>query len=261
MDARRLTEGDLEGVLELTRAAQWNQTEDDWRRVLSLCACFGVEIDGRLAASGCVACYGKELAWIGMVLTLPEFRGRGCASTLMRASLDHALGEGIHAIKLDATAAGAPFYRKFGFEDECEVERWRCGSSPANPVDEGDTGEPDWDLDRAAFGADRGALLRSFPHAYFEAGGHAMYRPGFEAGHFGPCVARDGATARRLVSRAVSGPSYWDLFSAHHAAKGLAHEAGFAPSRRLLRMSYQGRDVESGQDPELVYALSGFEWG
>jgi len=257
---RRLGGADLEGVLGLTRAAQWNQTEDDWRRVLSLCACFGIEIDGRLAASGCVACYGKELAWVGMVLTLPEFRGRGCASTLMRTALDYALGEGIHAIKLDATAAGAPVYRKFGFEDECEVERWRCGGASSG-MGPGDSGEPDWDLDREAFGADRSPLLRSLPEAYFEAEGHAMYRPGFEAGHFGPCVARNWATARRLVSRGVLGPCYWDLFSAHHAAKGLAHEAGFAPSRRLLRMSYQGRDVESGQNPELVYALSGFEWG
>jgi hypothetical protein len=91
-----------------------------------------------------------------------------------------------------------------------------------------------------------------------------MRRPGRTAAHFGPCVARDAETARSLAEWAVSsshvGESFWDLFGEHHAAKQLAHSLGFTPARRLLRMSYQGREL-AHQDPSLVWALSGFEWG
>ncbi len=258
MLVRPLSPDDIPAAMRLTDAAAWNQTEADWRRNLKHSACFGIDLDGRLASSIAVTAYGTSLAWIGMVLTLPEFRGRGCASALMRAAMDHALGAGIDCIKLDATEAGAPVYRKFGFEDECVVERWRGTGSAETSVRGG--GEPDWDLDREAFGADRRGLLESFPESFLEPFGHAMHRPGRTAAHFGPCVASDMETARSLALRAVQGDTFWDLFAGHPRAIELAHSLRFTPARKLLRMSYKGRQLAS-QNPELVYALAGFEWG
>src|SRR5256884_9577750 len=62
-----------------------------WLRVLELEpeGCFGIEHDGRLVAVITSTCYDCELAWIGMVITAPEFRGQGLASTLMRHTLHY----------------------------------------------------------------------------------------------------------------------------------------------------------------------------
>lgn len=266
MKIRPLVSGDLDAAMRLSSAAGWNQTREDWERLLQQAACFCVEEEetGEVVSSVSVAIYGESaLAWIGMVLTLPDRRGRGYASRLMQAAMDHALGLGVTCIKLDATEAGAPVYRKFGFEDECVVERWRGASRDgAHPGG----GEVDAALDLEAFGADRTALLQTFPDVCVDPrGGHAMRRPGRTASQFGPCVARDAETAQSLAEWAVAMPDgggqpvFWDLFAGHHDAKRIAHQLEFTPARRLLRMSYKGRDV--AQDPALVWALSGFEWG
>src|SRR5207244_12045682 len=104
-----------------------NQIEEDWQRVLDLEpeGCFGIERGGRLAATTTAICYGRRLAWIGMVLTDPEYRGQGLATQLMRHTLEFLDGRGLDWIKLDATAMGRPIYRKLGFVDECEIERWK----------------------------------------------------------------------------------------------------------------------------------------
>lgn len=222
------------------------------------------ECNGEVVSSASVVTYGRStLAWIGMVLTLPEHRGKGHASKVMQAAIDQALTSGVECIKLDATELGAPVYRKLGFRDECVVERWR-GPGRAGE-DPGGGGDPDWALDLEAFGADRRALLESFPETCVDPrGGHAMRRPGRTASQFGPCIARDAETARSLAEWAVSSADrsemFWDLFGEHYAAKQLAHSLGFTPARRLVRMSYQGRELAQ-QDPSLVWALSGFEWG
>jgi GNAT superfamily N-acetyltransferase len=264
MQIRPMRAADLDAAMRLSTSAGWNQSEADWTRAFCLASCFCVEeSNGEVVSSASLVTYGgSALAWIGMVLTLPEHRGNGHASKLMRVAIDHALGLGVKCIKLDATEAGAPVYRKFGFEDECVVERWR---GPCRDGTDPGGGDPDWALDLEAFGADRRALLESFPESCADPrGGHAMRRPGRTAAHFGPCVARDAETARSLAEWAVSsshvGESFWDLFGEHHAAKQLAHSLGFTPARRLLRMSYQGREL-AHQDPSLVWALSGFEWG
>ena len=84
--------------------------------------------------------------------------------------------------------------------------------------------------------------------------------PGRLAKQFGPCVATTPEAAARLANFGTAyGPTFWDLFPGNPQAVQLAHSFGFTPARKLLRMSYQGRDLD--QDPEKIYALAGFEWG
>ena len=85
-----------------------------------------------------MVCYGADLAWIGMVLTLPEFRGRGLARKLMEHSIAYCERRGVGWAKLDATDMGAPIYAKLGFEPECAVER--CLREPEPVSAEGGTG-------------------------------------------------------------------------------------------------------------------------
>lgn len=244
---RRVTHADLADLMHLSTTVNWNQTEADWLRLLELEpeGCFGMEQEDRVVASATVITYGRTLAWIGMVLTLPEARGRGHATRLMQECLDYCDRRGVAAIKLDATDLGRPVYEKFGFQEEYVVERWK-GTLPA--LDKVDF-PIDLELDRQAFGADRSALLKLTGSS----------RAGRVAAYVGPVVARSKDQAReRILYAGASGPAYWDLPMPNENAVALAGELGFEPFRKLWRMR-RGAPME--ERPDLVYALAGFEVG
>ena len=123
---RRLTSADIPAAMRLKDAVGWNQTALDWKNVLALApeGCFGIDEGGRLAATTTGVCFGKELAWIGMVITDPNYRGRGLAKRLMEHALYHLRGRGVEWIKLDGTDMGRPLYQQLGFRDEGAIERW-----------------------------------------------------------------------------------------------------------------------------------------
>jgi GNAT superfamily N-acetyltransferase len=118
----------------LSSIAGWNQTIDDWRFLLNeSTACYGEEIDGRIVATASLICYWRKLAWIGMVLTHPEFRRQGLARGLVTQLMERAEQLGVQTVKLDATDEGQSLYESLGFRAEQAVERWqlRSGSGQA----------------------------------------------------------------------------------------------------------------------------------
>ncbi|HZL28367.1 MAG TPA: GNAT family N-acetyltransferase [Acidobacteriaceae bacterium] len=123
---RTLTPADVPSAMELSKAANWNQTPEDWLRVLQLAGegfrC--VEAAGKIVATASLLPYGTRLAWIGMVLTRPENRRRGFARELMEDLIARAEGNKIRTLKLDATNEGRPLYESLGFIVEETVERW-----------------------------------------------------------------------------------------------------------------------------------------
>jgi GNAT superfamily N-acetyltransferase len=244
MEPRPLTRDDLPDLLSLSLSANWNHLEADWRRLLDLApgSCWGIEGDGHIVASATAISYGRALAWIGMVLTLPEWRGRGFASTLLRHLMDRL---DVATLKLDATGAGHPVYEKLGFVDEAVVERWVGTLAPAPAR----TFPLDLALDREAFGADRAALLKCL----------GLGRPGRVAGFVGPIVARTVDEAReRVLACGAAGRVFWDVPLANPQAVELARGLGFQSTRRLWRMR-KGAPIT--ERPEYVYALAGFELG
>src|SRR4051812_295102 len=86
-----LFESDIRAAMRLKEAAGWNQTEADWRRLLSLepNGCFAAVKDGRVVGTTTTTTYGNELAWIGMVLVDPEQRRQGIATQLMKVALEY----------------------------------------------------------------------------------------------------------------------------------------------------------------------------
>jgi GNAT superfamily N-acetyltransferase len=276
-DTRTLVPADLPELLALCSAAGWNQTPADWRRIMALEpeGCLGLEHDGRLVATATTVCYARELAWIGMVLTHADYRGRGFGSRITALAVEHARGCGVRTVKLDATDMGRPVYLRLGFEDECPIERWirapdarPIGPTATEPARVSYSPEPA--LDREAFGADRGALLASLAReeALSDSGqGYALARAGARSLHIGPCVARTpeaarsllGALARRHEGTAIS----LDLLPSNAQAVTLASQLGFAPARRLTRMVLRGNDLAAAfrHDDSLVYATAGFEYG
>lgn len=263
----------LDDVGENTRGfitgAGWNQTDDDWRRLLKLSpkGCFGLDVDGRLAATASTICYGEELAWIGMVLTHPDFRRRGLARALMEQALEHLAQRRVKCIKLDATDLGRPLYEALGFRFECPIQRFVRETSPAVPGHISALGPFDLDegLDKSAFGADRRALLvelSGIESASLPSGSYAMGRPGTNAAYFGPCVAHSVQDADALLqwflARHASERVFWDILPENTEAVKLAHENGFTEVRNLARMAF-GRSpiIENSA----VWAIAGFEYG
>ena len=61
-------------------------------------------------------------AVIANMYTLPEYRGKGIATELMRLQIEEAKARGVKLINLSATAMGRAVYEKLGFEaDENEM--------------------------------------------------------------------------------------------------------------------------------------------
>jgi GNAT superfamily N-acetyltransferase len=123
---RTMKPGDIPSVMDLSAIANWNQTPDDWRRILQLSAngCRLIEDDGRIVATVSLLPYGTRLAWIGMLITRPEHRLQGFARRLMEDAIASAERDGIRTLKLDATDEGRPLYESLGFVVEGTVERW-----------------------------------------------------------------------------------------------------------------------------------------
>ena len=266
---RLLTEKDVPAAMELSTQAGWNQTPEDWRTLIQLDSkgCFGVEVEGRLVATTTLLCYGRLLAWVGMVLTRIEWRGRGFARNLLATALARADQLGIATVKLDATEQGQPVYEKMGFRGEQPVERWfREGSSQTaeQATSEKSLNHASLGLDSEAFGAERSRLLHELGKRSAissRTGGYLFSRPGRVSDYIGPCVAKNREAAQRLIEARINNSSaswFWDVISQNRDAISLAQELGFKPQRHLLRM-VRGKELP-GND-SLVYGIAGFELG
>jgi GNAT superfamily N-acetyltransferase len=258
---RRIQQQDIAIAAELSAEAGWNQTEDDWRMLLRLNPenCFGIEADGRLVSTATLACYGKQLGWIGMVLTNGAYRRRGFARALLLHAIERADQLGIGSLKLDATDQGQPLYESLGFRVEQPVERWwRAHEAPGSAGLRPDTFLRD---EVEAYGADRSELLSALAKrskAYIDADGFCFSRPGRVANYIGPCISRNVDFARRSTQTCAAAECYWDFLPQNQAAKDLATELGFIPQRKLVRM-VRGRDLRGRED--WIYAIAGFELG
>lgn len=266
---RKLTIADVPGAMALSTEAGWNQTADDWRMLIELSpqGCLAVEIDGEIASTATLTCYGTRLAWVGMVLTKIKHRGQGYAMRLLKETLRVADELGIESVKLDATDLGQPLYEKLGFRAEQTVERWwRAGHDKATTTSTAGSPAPNWQsADQNAFGVDRVALLeklarRNAPLTIDNS--YLLTRAGREISYLGPSVGDSPAIARKLMERALQSPSpggwFWDLMVGNKPAVSLAQDLGFTPKRHLLRM-VRGQDVRGNEGA--VYALAGFELG
>ncbi len=264
---RKLRDSDLRGADELRRLAGWNQTTDDWRRLLLLSpdGCFVAVEDGSLVGTVTTTSYGRAMAWIGMMLVHPERRGNGIGTALMHHALKHLQLLGVHCVRLDATPAGRPIYQKLGFVDEWSLRRWerrpieaatqeRSAIFPKVASETRALTPEDWPqvelMDSTAFGVNRIALLRALANDSLAARVYGnrkslrawgLLRPGVSAAYLGPVACyepRGGAAVIKelLQSAAADCPVYWDIPDLNVSAIQTAEAYGFAPVRPLTRM-------------------------
>ena len=273
-----LRDADVADAIALSTGEGWNQTEADWRRLLRLGpgGCFAARVERRLVGTVTTTIYERALAWIGMMIVHPAARRQGIGAALMTRALEHLGAAGVSCVKLDATPAGQPLYRRLGFEVEALFERWQGTATPtpsADPaLDERAALDAILPLDRAAFGADRSRFLAELEHealaAYVvrESGSreaYALAREGRIATYLGPVVSTDGTLAARLVDalliRFSGRPVCIDVNATGLLDAARLVAGGLAPRRPLMRMR-RGGTAESGT-PATLCASAGPEYG
>ena len=219
----RLESSDVPAAARLSATVGWNQDEVDWDRLVSLYpdGVFAARHQGRLVGTATLAYYGEDLAWLGMVIVDPGWRGKGLGAALIDAALATAPGT---AIGLDATDLGAPLYLRRGFTSVGSVERWTGVVQPV-AASRGASGY----LVRQAHVSDAAALVTfdlresdidrsrlllrllgepSTSMVLVERGAapvaYAVLRTGREQHHVGPVVAKDDAALIAVMNGVAS---------------------------------------------------------
>jgi GNAT superfamily N-acetyltransferase len=273
-----LEERHLAGCLALSKSANWNQNEADWRLMLAQGRGWGVMLGGTLAASTVVLPYGNRFAWVSMVLVLPDQRRKGFATQLLKKALAENAKSGLASI-LDATPAGHEVYIQEGFRDTWSFKRFSLSSvsrqaAPSTEVRR--IGETDWrgilELDARAFGASRETVLRNLasrlPGSALvmeregKISGFVLGRDGREARQIGPLVADDEQIATELLAVALArtpAPVYIDISDHAPALQSWAQARGFEFQRPFTRMVAGGPGAPG--DESLVYCPAGPELG
>ena len=279
IEVRLLRESDIPAALRLKELAQWNQTENDWLRLLRLepNGCFCATMDGDVVGTTTTTTYRPELAWIGMVLVDPERRQLGIATKLMNVAMEYLSKTEVTTIKLDATGVGFPLYQKLGFKEESLIERWAGVAGPesvaGSPLDT-EAHRQALVLDREAFGADRSKLVEMLIDDYYikppiaknldgRLTGYGLARHGTAAVYVGPLLAteREGAATLLdgLLSQMPGQRVYVDLNTEFDGGRRLLADRGFVKQRDLIRMSY-GKESKAGSSPS-IFAIAGPEVG
>lgn len=268
---RALEHGDIPDLMTLVEEAGWNQSGQDWDRMLTLGTGFGLsDKNGRVVASAVALPYGARIGWIGMVLVAKAWRQRGIATELMKAAVAHLEAEGLIP-GLDATPAGEKVYERMGFSGSMTLSRWRREGRPAAagaaipqvfPEDLG------WitALEARAFGARRDDLIASLAASCGAlANGETAFlfiRPGRTATQLGPLSATDDTRAADLLGRAsaaLEGALVIDVPDDQAGLQAPLSDLGFIRERPFRRMFHGG--PEAIGDPSLLFAAAGPELG
>jgi ribosomal protein S18 acetylase RimI-like enzyme len=276
---RLLTEADIPFGMTLKNLAGWNQLPADWKRLLSLepAGCFLALCNGMPAGTVTTTSYGSKLAWIGMVLVLPEFRRQGIGTALLNKAVEYLRGRDVEVIGLDATPTGNQLYRRLGFREDFALQR-RQGigrTLPADGVVPLTAARLDEVIafDAPRFGAPRPALLRrlfdDYPHlawTYHRNGrllGYLMMRPGLHAHQIGPWVAAGPEAAEELFKTALTAACdtriFLDVPVPNAAAIGIVEKYGFQIQRPYVRM-FLGENRYPA-DARQMFAIAGAETG
>jgi predicted N-acetyltransferase YhbS len=271
---RALGPGDLAACSALAVDRGWAPETAKWALLLETSEAFGIDApDGvsRLAGAVVLTRWGADLASVGMMLVAARYARRGLGQALMEHLLAAA---GDATVTLYATDMGRPLYEKLGFKQvrrhvgmagwfhdpplrldnskKREAQRGRRAGGPAHFVRP--AGERDLPairaVDRAAFGADRGAILTRLPgfaervivldsNGDSSGGGTGQRIAGYAAAWrngdvtvIGPVVAPDTGAAKALITelaRGARGPVRLDLDPDRADLPAWAHARGLRP--------------------------------
>lgn len=266
---RRLTLDDAPRAADLARAVGWPHDAATWERLITWggrgCFCLAqgrTAQEERLLATAIGIGYGRERAWLGMVLTHPDHRRRGYAAQTTQAVLEFLRERGVARILLNATGEGRPLYEKLGFRALDHVEVWTGRASSylgprARPLRESDLPGV-IALDADVFGVARGRVIqrlaRDFPHLGWvdedsgEIAGFLLAQGQLDAPreeglvHLGPWTHRSPWGAEKLLKTALSvligRQVRLDIPDQNAAALALVRRHDLRYARHCARMIY-----------------------
>ncbi|WP_414833872.1 GNAT family N-acetyltransferase [Afifella sp. YEN Y35] len=200
----------LEAAVRLSQAENWPHRTEDWAMVAAVSQGFVATKDGRVVGTAFSTPFGPDLATIDMIIVDNSLRGQGLGRRLVEAAIETS---GSRNLRLVATEDGLPLYKKLGFGERGGIVQHQGKVASATPsADVEVVRDTDHDaiidLDRAAYGGDRRALLGQL----FAAGGEAVVlrdkgslsgfgicRPFGRGRVIGPVVAANIEAARNLI--------------------------------------------------------------
>ncbi len=219
-----------------------------------------------------------------MVLTDPDYRRRGLATSLMSEAIAWLESRGASPC-LDATPAGEAVYGHLGFSGDILLSRYvlQAGLTQEQVLDAGYILEP---IQAAEIGAlstlcqDRSGWLREALLAYLQQQGPGLAwkavgsdqtprgiifgRPGSLATHLGPLIAEDVTIARELLQVAMAslpGPFLIDAFAHQKNWTGWLEGYGFIRERGFRRLIKGPRPLPKMEVLSRHFASAGPEMG
>jgi GNAT superfamily N-acetyltransferase len=274
---RRMTLDDVPHIRKMYPKIGWNHTASQLRANINWAGAgsFCLELVGRLVGTANVINYGSDLAWIGMVVTDPDYQRRGFARRLMQVSMDYVQANRIKTTMLDASELGYGLYESLGFQPLYKIETWTgMPQSVLRPDNIRPMTVEDLpavvDLDARLFGLPRPQML----HWLREFGGWVDVTNGLlngyifahagESNRVGPWYHHNPEGADALLQAALSSfagqtPVRLDIPETNDAAKALAGRYGLSTRRGCMRMLW-GETPPPGKMTE-QYATIGFATG
>jgi GNAT superfamily N-acetyltransferase len=273
---------DISNCKLLSDAEGWNQTEKDWKLLVSNSqnVCLLAETEHKIIGTATAMNYSGEVAWIGMVLVEKSYRGRGIGKMLLSNLLNQL--KSFKSVKLDATPSGQPLYEKLGFKNEYLIHRMTTYSMEnAQPFLSSITPEPVLisdipeitALDASVFGAERASLVKSLINEnpenswYIKRNGRinafALGRQGRKYHQIGPVFANSLIEAVILISQTLlklaGKPLVVDVPTNKVELINGLNSIGFVRQRDFVRM-YLNENLCPGK-PENQFLICGAEFG
>lgn len=278
-----LEAADLDAAAALLAREGWTFTRKELARLVATAPGLSPVLrDGQELAGLLTVTRHGDLAWIGNVALAPPLRGKGLGEALVQEALRRIDAAGIGTTGLCSVPRAVTLYERLGFRAMGTMRTFaKVHERPTRRPREAELLLDDLDglaaFDRAAFGADRrallGMLLRDYPDtgvAVREGGGLAGYaflKVGDQGSEVGPVVAArpdpallglllDAALGFRLRDDAAAVEC--TTWAEHPAMPRLLAERGFAERARSTLM-YRGPPPAT--DRARVAALAGLEKG
>lgn len=279
-EMRVMTAAELETALGWAAEEGWNPGHDDAAafRAADPEGFFVALADGTPVAAISVVNHAPDMAFLGLYLCRPEWRGRGIGLRLWQHALDHA---GPRTVGLDGVPAQQANYARSGFVKAGETRRF-AGPVPARPAAGVRRANPAdlpamLALEEAACGYAKAAFLSAWlvdapgrRSLVLERGGivagMATLRRCREGVKIGPLVAPDmdgaeallGAAAAEAAAAGWDGPAILDVPDGQAGLTALCRRLGMGCSFVTARM-YRGAPPRPS--PGLVTAVATLELG
>lgn len=265
---------------ELIDLVGWGLTRLDYNRFISYNKTTGYKarLSGKTVGMVFSFLY-DETAWIGNLVVLPTYRGRGIGEALMKNVMNKMKMRGAKSIRLDSVPKAESLYKRLGFKREHLSLRY-VGTSKTHVRSEADRMKEEdikevIELDKRFFGYNRGEMLKrvleDHPNLCFTASsdneiiGYIMGKEGKNNIRIGPWICTPGYRehAERLlesIMKTEAEESLWaGLPEPNQTARKILENHGFRRKRSSIRICHG--ICEKKGDVMGVYGVGGPEKG